>query len=179
MKYKIFKCVTSHIRVVLVFAMFIGITLNGLALDSGTRTLTVTSSPSYINPNASVTLNFTTSFTDWNPTCYMAYELVPKEGMIFTNGPYSYLSNFSGDISSVPAALKITQTGGVNSGTYTLTIADIYALPNVVVSAGDKSKVASMKIVIKSQWSNNGSNDKTVEKSLLIMPSDLGLFGGV
>lgn len=131
----------------------------------------LTSTPTPIVPNQTVTINYDgtgTNFATWTPMCYIHAWLNPISGQTFSQSYSTPWVNCAGDMAydALDAKLKMTHVGAANSGQYTITIPDLTAFFSV--AAGDVSKIASLGIIVKTQWSTNGASDQTNDLLLAV-----------
>lgn len=132
------------------------IAFNAKAAQGGT----LTPNPSPIVPNASVTINYDgtgTNFANWTPKCFIHVWLVPKSGMTFTGNyaPAWIACDGDNDYEAIDAKYKMTHDGVPNSGKYSITIANLYTYMGVLDE--DKSKVDKFGVIVRAEYPGDGN----------------------
>ncbi len=145
--------------------------LSSLTLLFANQGGVLTSTPNPIVPNQTVTINYDgtgTNFAAWTPMCYIHAWLNPISGQTFSQSYSTPWVNCAGDAAyaALDAKLKMTHVGAANSGQYTITIQDLTAFFSV--AAGDVSKIATLGVIVKTQWSANGASDQTNDLLLAV-----------
>jgi hypothetical protein len=146
-----------------IFTLFMALFMASSMVFAG-EAGTLTPTPNPIVPNASVTINYDgtgTNFANWTPRCFIHVWLVPKAGQTFTGNyaPAWTTCNSDGEYDALDAKYKMTHDGTANSGKYSITIANLYTFFNVLEE--DKAKVDKFGIIVRAQYSggNNQTND--------------------
>lgn len=146
-----------------IFTLFVAMVLASsftYAAEGGT----LTPVPNPIVPNASVTINYDgtgTNFANWNPRCFIHVWLVSKTGQTFTGNyaPAWVTCNSEGEYDALDAKYKMTHDGIDKSGKYSITIANLYTFFNVLEE--DKAKVDKFGVIVRAQYS--GGNNQTTD----------------
>ncbi|MFZ4725053.1 MAG: hypothetical protein ACOYMD_06365 [Paludibacter sp.] len=137
----------------------------------------LTSNPTPIIPNQSVTINYDgagTNFVTWTPMCYIHAWLNPISGQTFSKSYSTPWSTCAGDAdyTALDAKLKMTHDGVANSGKYSITIADLTAF--FTIASEDISKIGTLGIIVKTQWSTNEANNVTNDFLLTVGEAAVG-----
>lgn len=133
---------------------------------------TLTSDPEVIDPTGNATLYYDgtgTNFASWEPMCYIHTWLDAKDGEIFSKSSYSTTwteCNGDDDYNALDDKVKMTYDGTPGKYSIAINIKTFFD-----VADEDLEKIKQLGVIVKTQYSANGNNDKT--KNLYVSVGEL------
>lgn len=123
---------------------------------------TLTSDPEVIDPTGNATLYYDgtgTNFASWEPMCYIHTWLEAKNGETFSKSSYSTTwteCNGDDDYNALDDKVKMTYDGTPGKYSIAINIKTFFD-----VADEDLEKIKQLGVIVKTQYSANGNNDKT------------------